>query len=90
MKYLILLFVFSFASISWSQEVLYDFQEESQLKSIQARGIKISIGGQDGQKKLLLNSSHTLVDVCDTPYEETVAAAREIGEKLYDMRAGNE
>ena len=28
------------------------------------------------------------VDVCDNPYPETVAAAREIGAKLYTLRAG--
>ena len=28
------------------------------------------------------------MDICDTPYRETIAAARDVGYKLYDIRAG--
>jgi hypothetical protein len=28
------------------------------------------------------------LDVCDTPYAETVAASREVGESMYRRRAG--
>ena len=30
------------------------------------------------------------LDICDTPYWETIAAAREVGYKLYSIRAGKE
>lgn len=30
------------------------------------------------------------LDICDTPYDETVAAAREVGYRLYSLRAGME
>jgi hypothetical protein len=26
------------------------------------------------------------IDICDTPYRETVAAARELGDELYEYR----
>jgi hypothetical protein len=28
------------------------------------------------------------VDVCDTPYTETIAGIREVGYKLYEIRRG--
>jgi len=38
-------------------------------------------GGEDFQ--------NGFVDVCDTPYPETIAAIREVGYKLYELRRGN-
>ncbi|OGV58334.1 MAG: hypothetical protein A2X45_19080 [Lentisphaerae bacterium GWF2_50_93] len=34
------------------------------------------------------NAQCGFVDGCDTPYEETIKAAREVGEKMYEHRAG--
>ena len=33
------------------------------------------------------NAQNGFLDICDTPYAETVAAAREVGEHLYEWRA---
>jgi hypothetical protein len=30
------------------------------------------------------------MDICDTPYWETIAAVREVGYKLYSIRAGKD
>jgi hypothetical protein len=35
------------------------------------------------------NFQNGFVDVCDTPYPETIAAIREVGYKLYELRRGN-
>ena len=36
------------------------------------------------------NYQNGFVDVADTPYTETINAARDIGYKMYDIRAGTE
>ncbi len=40
-------------------------------------------GRSDGE-----NYQIGLVDICDTPYPETLAAARAVGAEMYDLRAG--
>lgn len=33
------------------------------------------------------NMQHGLIDLCDTPYAETIAAIREMGARLYQIRS---
>jgi hypothetical protein len=46
-------------------------------------GDQATTGRDDGE-----NFQNGFVDVCDTPYVETIAACRRIGYKLYEVRAG--
>ena len=45
-------------------------------------GDQSTTGRDDGE-----NFQNGFVDVCDTPYAETIAACRRIGYQLYDVRA---
>jgi len=46
-------------------------------------GDQATTGRDDGE-----NFQNGFVDVCDTPYSETIAACRRIGHRLYEVRAG--
>ena len=46
-------------------------------------GDQATTGRDDGE-----NFQNGFVDVCDTPYTETIAACRRIGYRLYEVRAG--
>ena len=46
-------------------------------------GDQATTGRGDGE-----NYQIGFLDVCDTPYEETIAASREVGSQLYALRAG--
>jgi hypothetical protein len=47
-------------------------------------GDQATTGRDDGE-----NFQNGFVDVCDTPYVETIAASRRIGYRMYDVRAGH-
>jgi hypothetical protein len=42
-------------------------------------------GRNDGE-----NYQIGFLDICDTPYQETIAAARDIGYRLYSIRSGSD
>jgi hypothetical protein len=46
-------------------------------------GDQATTGRRDGE-----NYQVGFIDICDTPYPETVKACREIGYKLYEYRMG--
>ena len=48
-------------------------------------GNELAWGRDDGE-----NYQNGFVDVCDTPYAETIAACRRIGCRLYEVRAGQD
>ncbi len=48
-------------------------------------GDQATTGRDDGE-----NFQNGFVDVCDTPYTETIAACRRIGYRLYEVRAGQD
>ena len=48
-------------------------------------GDQATTGRDDGE-----NFQNGFVDVCDTPYAETIAACRQVGYSLYAIRAGQE
>jgi hypothetical protein len=48
-------------------------------------GDQATTGRDDGE-----NFQNGFIDVCDTPYSETIAACRLIGHRLYEVRAGRD
>lgn len=48
-------------------------------------GDQATTGRDDGE-----NFQNGFIDICDTPYTETIAACRRIGSHLYEVRAGKD